>query len=258
MDTIVNGLRIHYVTMGQGEPVLILHGWGSNAQVHQAMMEQLSKKYFVIAPDLPGFGKSQEPKTPFSVDDYADTVLEFLKAFAPKTISLIGHSFGGRIIIKLANRELPFALRRIVLIDSAGIRPQPTKKRSLRQKCYKAGKWFLSRKPLVKLFPDALEKLRVRFGSADYAAASPMMRQCLVKAVNEDLRPLLPGIHAPTLLIWGENDTATPVSDAQIMEAAIPDAGLALIQNAGHYSFLDQPYVFGRILASFFRLEGTV
>lgn len=255
MEKIVSGLRIHYITAGQGEPVLILHGWGSNLGVHQAMIEQLARKYFVIALDLPGFGQSQEPQRPFCVDDYADFVLEFLKDFAPERISLIGHSFGGRIIIKLANRDLPFAIARIVLIDSAGIRPQPAKKRSLRQKVYKIGKWFLSTKPMAKLFPDALEALRVHFGSADYAAASPMMRQCLVRAVNEDLTPLLSGIHAPTLLIWGENDTATPVSDARQMEKSIPDAGLALIQNAGHYSFLDQPYVFRRILASFFRLE---
>jgi hypothetical protein len=102
--------------------------------------------------------------------------------------------------------------------------------------------------------PELLEKLRVKFGSADYVAASPMMRQCLVKVVNEDLTHLLPGIKAPTLLVWGENDTATPLSDAKKMEAEIPDAGLAIIKNAGHFSFVEQPVIFGSIMASFFEL----
>ena len=110
-------------------------------------------------------------------------------------------------------------------------------------------------KPVAKLFPTALEKLRVKFGSADYAAASPMMRQCLVKAVNEDLTHLLPGIKAPTLLVWGDRDTATPLRDGQQMEKAIPGAGLAVIPGTGHFSFVENPYLFGRIMASYFGLE---
>lgn len=255
METFVNGMRIHYTDIGQGAAILVLHGWGSNIAVHRAMIAQLSARYRVLALDLPGFGKSQEPPVPFNVDDYADTVLEFLKPFALPSLTLIGHSFGGRIIIKLANRTLPFRIDRIVLIDSAGIRPAPTRKGLRRQKTYKFCKRVLSLKPMRSLFPNALESLRKRHGSADYNAASPMMRQCLVRVVNEDLTALLPGIQPETLLIWGENDTATPISDARLMEKTIPHAGLAVIQNAGHFSFLDQPFVFSRILASFFGLE---
>ena len=82
-----------------------------------------------------------------------------------------------------------------------------------------------------------------------------MMRQCLVKAVNEDLSHLLPGIKAPTLLVWGDRDTATPLSDGQKMEKAIPGAGLAVIPGTGHFSFVENPYLFGRIMASYFGLE---
>ena len=110
-------------------------------------------------------------------------------------------------------------------------------------------------KPIAKLFPTALEKLRVKFGSADYAAASPMMRQCLVKAVNEDLSHLLPGVKAPTLLVWGDRDTATPISDAKRMEKEIPNAGLAVIPGTGHFSFVENPHLFARIMASYFGLE---
>lgn len=218
-------------------------------------MNQLSKKYRVIAVDLPGMGASEEPKEPWDVDGFADFVLAFLEQFHLQRLSLVGHSYGGRIIIKLANRQLPFAIDKLVLVDSAGIRPPASKKKSLRQRIFKLGKWFLSLKPVAKCFPTALEKLRVKFGSADYAAASPMMRQCLVKAVNEDLTHLLPGIKAPTLLVWGDRDTATPISDAKTMEQRIPNAGLAVIPGTGHFSFVENPVLFGRIMASYFGLE---
>ena len=96
-----------------------------------------------------------------------------------------------------------------------------------------------------------IEAERARRGSADYAAASPMMRSILSKCVNEDLKRALPSIKAPTLLIWGENDTATPLSDAKTMERLIPDAGLVSFPGCGHYSFLDNPVQFAAVLRSF-------
>ena len=255
MECTVMGLRVNYEVKGQGDTVLLLHGWASSLQPYRALMEQLSAKYRVIAVDFPGMGGSEEPKEPWDVDGFADFTVAFLEQFDVQKISLVGHSYGGRVIIKLANRVLPFAIDKIVLIDSAGIKPPASKKKSSRQRVYKMGKWFLSLKPVAKLFPTALEKLRVKFGSADYAAASPMMRQCLVKAVNEDLTHLLPGIKAPTLLVWGDRDTATPLRDGQQMEKAIPGAGLAVIPGTGHFSFVENPYLFGRIMASYFGLE---
>lgn len=255
MECVVNGIRVRYEIKGEGDTVLLLHGWASNLQPYRALMEQLSAKYRVIAFDFPGMGQSQEPNEPWDVDGFADFTLAFLEQFQIEKLSLVGHSYGGRVIIKLANRKLPFAIDKIVLIDSAGIKPPASKKKSARQRIYKLGKWFLSLKPIAKLFPRALESLRVKFGSADYAAASPIMRQCLVKAVNEDLSHLLPGIKAPTLLVWGDQDTATPLSDAKQMEKAIPNAGLAVIPGTGHFSFVENPYLFGRIMASYFGLE---
>ena len=255
MECTVKGLRVNYEMQGQGDTVLLLHGWASSLQPYRPLMEQLSAKYRVIAVDFPGMGQSQEPNAPWDVDGFADFTLAFLEQFQIKKLSLVGHSYGGRVIIKLANRKLPFAIDKIVLIDSAGIKPPASKKKSARQRIYKLGKWFLSLKPVAKLFPAALERLRVKFGSADYAAASPMMRQCLVKAVNEDLSHLLPGIKAPTLLVWGDQDTATPLSDARQMEKAIPNSGLAVIPGTGHFSFVENPYLFGRIMASYFGLE---
>ena len=80
-----------------------------------------------------------------------------------------------------------------------------------------------------------------------------MMRAILSKVVNEDLKNVMPLIKAPTLLIWGENDTATPLKDAKIMEKIIPNAGLVSFPGCGHYSFLDNPMGFSAVLQSFLK-----
>ena len=93
--------------------------------------------------------------------------------------------------------------------------------------------------------------MRGKVGSADYKNASPVMRQTMVRALNEDLTPLLSGIRVPTLLIWGENDTATPLSDGQRMEKSIPDAGLVVLKGAGHFAFAERWGQCRRVLDAF-------
>jgi pimeloyl-ACP methyl ester carboxylesterase len=101
------------------------------------------------------------------------------------------------------------------------------------------------------LFPGALEKFKKTSGSEDYRNATPVMRDTLVRLVNEDLRHLLPNIKQPTLLIWGENDDSTPLSDGKAMEKLLPDGGLVVVKGAGHYCYLEQPSFVYRVLDSF-------
>ena len=100
-----------------------------------------------------------------------------------------------------------------------------------------------------------LNKIRAKKGSSDYSNSTPKMRAILSKVVNEDLKHVMPSIKCPTLLVWGENDTATPIGDAKIMEKLIPDAGLVAFPNAGHYSFLDNAYQYQAVLRSFLKKE---
>ncbi len=256
MRKTVNGIGINYEQKGSGELVVLLHGWGSNIKLFANLIDLLSAKYTVVAMDMPGFGESEEPKTPWCVDDYVQFVIDFLKDYDTKEVTLLGHSFGGRVIIKMHSREsLPFKVKKVILVDSAGIMPPKSNKKSWRTRYYKMGKAVLSTKLVQKLAPDALENFRKKMGSADYAAASPMMRQVMVKVVNEDLEPYLPNIKCPTLLVWGVNDTATPLSDGEKMEKLIPDAGLVRLENAGHYSFLEQQFTFNRVMCSFMGIE---
>lgn len=252
----VNNIKINYEQKGNGDLIVLLHGWGSNIKLFANLIDLLSKKYTVVAMDMPGFGESQEPPSAWCVDDYVDFVIDFLKDYSNKEIMFLGHSFGGRVIIKLNSRKnLDFKVSKVILVDSAGIMPPKSNKKSFRTRKYKFFRSILSTGIMQKIAPDALEKLRVKYGSADYAAASPLMRQVLVKVVNEDLEPLIPNIKCPTLLVWGVNDTATPLSDGEKMEKLIKDSGLVKLENAGHYSFLEQQYTFNRVMCSFMKIE---
>lgn len=256
MQKTVNGIKINYEQKGSGELIVLLHGWGSNIKLFSNLIDLLAKKYTVVAMDMPGFGESEEPPSAWCVDDYVQFVIDFLKDYDDKQVMFLGHSFGGRVIIKLNSRtDLPFEITKVILVDSAGIMPPRSNKKSFRTYYYKAGKALLSTALVKKIAPDALENFRKKMGSADYAAASPLMRQVLVKVVNEDLEPLIPNIKCPTLLVWGTNDTATPLSDGEKMEKLIKDSGLVKLEGAGHYSFLEQQYTFNRVMCSFMKID---
>jgi pimeloyl-ACP methyl ester carboxylesterase len=239
---------INYIDTGGEKPVLLLlHGWGCEGEAYRKLIDKLSGRFRVIAPDLPGFGGTPEPPEEsggWGVGDYAKFVEAFCKDLNLREITLFGHSLGCRIIIKLI-AEHDFACGKVVLTGAAGVKPRKNLAQKCRTAVFKAGKVFL------KPFPRLKEKLQNRSGSADYRAASPMMRRCLVKIVNEDLTPLLPKVNREVLLIWGENDDSTPLADGRLMEREMPNAGLAVIKNAGHYAFFDQPEQFGRILDSY-------
>lgn len=256
MEIIVDGYKISYKITGDGEEtVVILQGWGTEFSVYDPVAACINSQYRVVQFDLPGFGASEEPREAWDVDAYADFFLKLMDALKIRKAVLLGHSYGGRVIIKLASREaLPLEISRIVLVDSAGILPKRTWRQKMRVRRYKVLKKLVSLKLVYKMCPELIDEWRSRQGSEDYRNATPMMRQCMVKAVNEDLTALLPKIRQETLLIWGDLDTATPIADAKLMEERLPDAGLAVIPGAGHFCFLEKPAQFAGIMRSYFRI----
>ncbi len=256
MTLTVNGKTVSYLdsapNQSNGKIILFLHGWGAPVATYQPLLDFLSGFGRVIAPDLPGFGGSDEPNEPWCVDDYVRFTTDFATALDVREAILVNHSFGGRISIKLLSQEKPaLTVKKAVFIDAAGIKPRHGIQYYAKVYSYKLSKKVMSIPPMQKLFPNAVEKARSRSGSADYRNASPMMRQTMVRCINEDLTDYLPQIRASVLLIWGENDTATPLRDGKIMEKSIPDAGLVTLQGAGHFSYIEQWGICQRVLASF-------
>ncbi len=229
-----------------GKPVvLFLHGWGAPAATYKLLLDHLAGYCRVVAPDLPGFGGSEEPPEAWCVDDYVDWTVAFAAALGLHKVILMNHSFGGRISIKLlARRPVPLTVSKAVFMDAAGIRPKRTAKYYIKVYSYKLAK---------RLLPGYAAKMRGKVGSADYRHASELMRQTMVKCINEDLTDLLPKNEVSTLLIWGEADTATPLRDGKLMEQRIPDAGLVTLEGAGHFAFAEQWGLCSRVLDSFLK-----
>jgi pimeloyl-ACP methyl ester carboxylesterase len=240
----------HVDVVGEGPPTLLLHGWGASAALFEPLTPLLSNGRRLIVPDLPGFGATPAPPAPWSVDDYADWVIALLDRLRVAACDVIGHSNGGRIALLLAARHAQ-RIDRVVVTGAAGIRPAHGLRYQWRVRSYKLLR-MMSRAPVLPHRVRTWAAARAdRRGSEDYRAASGVMRQTLVRIVNEDLRPLLPGITRPVLLIWGERDTETPLRDGRLMERLIPDAGLVVFEGAGHYAYLEQPARFARIVDEF-------
>jgi pimeloyl-ACP methyl ester carboxylesterase len=251
----IDGLRINYIKTGTGEPVLILHGWGASIETIMPIVNTLKKDHTVFALDLPGFGKSQEPEEVFGSFCYADMVKEFMDRLIPGKLSLVGHSFGGKLAIILSSKY-PDLFQRVVLIDSAGLIPKRTLKYHIRVKGFKLLKKLYTTLVFWEDKDKRMEKLYRKFGSDDYQNSTGIMRKILVRVVNENLEPILRDIKAPTLLIWGDKDDATPLYMGHIMEKEIKDSGLVVFEGAGHYSYLDDYHRFTRIMEAFFNSEG--
>lgn len=256
MNIKICGINVHYETYGRdaGRDVVLLHGWGCNIQSFMPVIQSLKADFKVTALDLPGFGESDELQQPWSAEQYADAVIKFLDVLEIKNPILIGHSHGGRTIIYMTGK-LKYKAHKIILIDSAGVKPKRSLKYYYKVYTFKLFK-HIAKLTLPKEKSEKLiESARSKRGSTDYKQASPVLRATLVKLVNTDLRFCMPDIKAPTLLIWGENDTATPLSDGQIMEKLIPDAGICVLKGAGHFSYLDRAWEFDRILHEFLRKD---
>ncbi len=255
METTIDGMKLHYHITGDGSrDILLLHGWASSLDVWVHIEKHLSNRFRLISLDFPGCGKSGMPQAPLTLENYGDIVLRFIENAGLRDPIFFGHSHGGRVILHLAGHG-KINPPKIVLFDSAGIKPKKTLKQKLRLYSFKTIRFALTLPLIKKHTARLLEKARAHYGSADYKNAPEVMRKTLVNLVNTDLRALFPNINASTLLIWGENDPATPLSDAKLMEKGIGDCGLCVVNGAGHYSFLEAPALVNGILDSF--LGGT-
>ncbi|MDO4283467.1 MAG: alpha/beta hydrolase [Clostridia bacterium] len=240
MNININGMNVNYIVQGveNEREIILLHGWGANIKTFGPVYQYLSCHNKVYAIDMPGFGKSDEPSKDYHVIDYAKVILEFMNQLKIKNPVLVGHSFGGRVIMKLVG-ELGFTPKSIILVDSAGIKPKRKPSYYFRVYSYKFAKntvkLLFKKEKAEKIISD----MRKKKGSTDYRNASDTMKSVFINVVNEDLRYTLPNIKSPTLIIWGENDLETPLKDAKIMERLIPDSGLVILKGAGHYSYLD-------------------
>ena len=236
----INNVNVNYIQYGEGKDVLLLHGWGQNIQMMKPIGDNLCSNHRITIIDFPGFGESDEPSTPWTIDDYSLLIENLVRELNIRKPIVMGHSFGGRVAIHFSANN---PIEKLVLFGSPCIRENK--------------KLPLSTRILKKLrtLPgmDKLgEEMKKYIGSRDYKAASPIMRQTLVNVINEDLSSYARKIEEPTLLIWGEADTEAPVDDARELEKIMIDAALIILPGT-HYAYLENLGQVINILNSFLK-----
>lgn len=249
-----NGAQVYCEQTGEGRDVLLLHGWGCTTEHFRPIISDLQSDFRLTVIDFPGHGKSGRPPQPWGVGDYARCVEEVLQQLEIKKCCIIAHSFGGRVTLHLAANK-PEMVEKVVLTGCAGLKKPQTEEQKKRSRAFQKKKQLLqgmAKVPLIgALAEKAMEKLRKKYGSADYNALDAQMRQTFVKVISEDLAPLLPRIQASALLIWGEKDQDTPLWMGQKMEKEMQDAGLVVFENDDHFAYLRQWPRFVKIVRAF-------
>ena len=234
----IKNLSINYIQYGEGNDIVLLHGWGQNIEMMKPIGDNLCDRCRVTILDFPGFGESEEPSSPWGITEYALLLEEFIKKLNIKKPSIIGHSFGGRVAIRYSANN---PIEKLVLFGSPCIRRERELPLSVK---------ILKKLKTLPGLNEFGEYMKQYIGSRDYKAASPMMRQILVNVVNEDLSSYAKKIEEPTLLIWGENDTEALVEDAKELEKIMVDAGLIILPGT-HYAYLENLSQVSNILREF-------
>lgn len=233
----IDDQKIFIDILGEGHPVILLHGWGQSGGYFDALVKELSKlgNFQFLKIDLPGFGESTPLLASCNLDKYAQTVQKIVQELGLKDYSVIGHSFGGSIAIKAIGRNY-IQPKALILCGASGIREPASFKKTLLEKIAKISK-PLFRLPILKNFAGLAKKVLYRLsGSADYldTEGNPILRQTFIQAVSEDLTPLLPQIKIPVLLLWGAKDTYTPLKHAHKMKSLIPRSELIVVSDGTH------------------------
>ena len=225
-------IDINYVRYGDinNQTVVLLHGWGQNIEMMKPVGDSLTDNDVIII-DLPGHGKSEEPKEVWSLNDFVDMLHELLNSLNVQNPILIGHSFGGKLSLLYASM---YPVKKLVLFGS----PFKVKKNPNSLK--------------VKTLKKA-ETMKKHMGSTDYRNASPMMRDILVRHVNTDITENVKKIKCPTIIIWGSNDQAVPLADAYELEKLIPDAAVIQYDGCTHYAYLERLGQTNRIIKNFIK-----
>lgn len=238
----INDINVNYIDYGnkKGDAIVLLHGWGQNIEMMKMLGEPFKKDYRIIVVDFPGFGLSQEPKSAMGVGGYTSLIEKLLEKLNVKNPILIGHSFGGRVSVKFASRN---DVKKVILLSPA-LRGHD--KKGLKTKILKT----LKKVPILKNLEGWAKN---HIGSRDYKAASPVMKEVLVKTVNEDLSSDAKKIKAPVILIYGDQDSEVPVDDTKEYERLIPDCGLILYEGCTHYAYLERLNQTINIIRSFIK-----
>jgi pimeloyl-ACP methyl ester carboxylesterase len=231
--------------------LLILHGWGWPVSMPQwlRVKELLENQgYRVFIPDLPGFGAEPQPSKPWIIDDFVEWTRDFCEKEGLSQIFLLGHSFGGSVATKLSVKY-PEKVKKLILVDSAGIR-----KKRLKKEIQKAVAHFLNRFSFLPFY-QFVRKIAYRtlFRHSDYLLTEGVMKETYLNIIKEDISAIFSQISVPTLLIWGREDCITPLRHAYFIKKQIAGAQLEIIPNVRHNPQKEAPEILAEKIINFIK-----
>lgn len=247
----ISGIEVNCKITGQGMPFLLLHGWGRGTDAYIELQNKIANAGFqVFAPDFPGFGKSAPPSAAWGVEEYTRFVLDFANAFGLQNFVLFGHSFGGQVAANFAIQHFE-RVRKLILCAAAIVRKKPGFMKRILWLCAKTGNMFFSIWPFC-IFQNIAGKALYRLlGTSDWKYSQGIMKKVRERVVRQDLSSLVSRIAVPTLIVWGDQDKATPVQEAYFLKEKIKNSVLEIIPGAGHRLFIEKPEDFFDIVLKF-------
>lgn len=255
MQIDVMGISAYYEVFGeQGSPVLVLHGWGMDVSSMLPVISRLKKFHRVTAVDFPAHGGTGAPKGEWGVKEFAEWTEAFIKAVGLPPCHVVAHSFGGRVAAYIAAYK-PQLFTDLVLTGSAGLIKPKTLKDKRKAFCYRVNRTLLGLMthipPIRKKAQGWLNAYRDKHNSADYKALAPELRGTFTKVVRQDLKDEIRRIPHKTLLIWGEEDTETPMWMARRYRELVKNSRL-VVMPGGHFSCVSYPDAFADHVLDFF------
>ena len=254
----MNGLEIAYECVGEGPPLVLVHGAAVDGRMWAPQLADLASQFTVIAWDEPGAGRSSDVPSTFSLTDYADCLAGLIDALQLGRAHVAGLSWGGTIVLELYRRR-PELVATLLLVDTYAGWKGSLPAEEVRARIEGVRRMLTADE---HLFDPTLPGLFAGAPPAEYATLlntmsalvrPESMRNALEVMAEADLSDVLPRIEVPTLLLWGEQDARSPLSVAREFEAAIPGAELVVIPGAGHVSNLERPGEFNEAVRAFCR-----
>jgi len=250
MQLVVNNLMAHYTLSGKGKLVLLLHGWGDNAETFSGLSAHLAKNYQVLAPDLPGFGATEAPKQTWNLDDYASFLGQFLKKLKfDQPYAIIGHSNGGALAIRAVSLGA-VQPQKLVLLVASGVRTNNKLKRFSLKIIAKTGN--IATLWLPERYRRALRKSLYGAAGSDMLVA-PHLQDTFKKTVRQDVQGDAAALTTPTLLIYGAADNAVPAADGRQYHDLIKGSRLEIVERASHFVHHDQPEQVTKLIEEFLK-----
>ncbi|UCE19233.1 MAG: alpha/beta hydrolase [Gemmatimonadota bacterium] len=258
----IDSIKVAFIDKGQGEPILFIHGVGSDLSQWDLNYPDLAQKYRVLGIDLPGFGKSDKPRIDYTMNFYSAVIETLLTRQKIEKATLIGHSFGGHLAayFSLHHKE---RVKNLIIVDGAGIQEFTPEQKQFILTQYDLHKLsnpnpnelrFGLQMGFVK-WEDTYEKTvqeRIALSKSpeykDYAFA---VNKCVMAMLDKNVKKELPQVKAPTLIVWGAKDALVPISVAQEAHELIAGSELTVIPECGHFPMIEKSGEFNRIIDTF-------